>query len=260
MKIKLLNVFLVSVLSANITFASNSQVSGKDNKYSKGLPLVYSKTKPTPSNGSFGFSRLFVTSMKDKVVSFVHKTVDSINYNRYKLGGRRFDADKGIYVLDCSDYVDNILENVYPDAYMNLVDAAGTAKPTSLSYYNFFRRLSDSNDYWSKVDGVEGLEPGDILVFKNKKSLRSGAAGHVMIVMKKPVRSGSAYLVRVADAAPHRHSNDTREAQKSGIGIGTLLLKVHPSTGKPTAYAWQIGSRWKNNVWFAMGRPGEVSI
>ena len=41
----------------------------------------------------------------------------------------------------------------------------------------------------------------------------------------------------------------------SGIGIGTLQLKVNPKTGEPSAYAWKVGSCWKKNVKFAMARP-----
>ena len=76
-----------------------------------------------------------------------------------------------------------------------------------------------------------------------------------MVVMNKPVFDEDAYLVRVADSAPSGHSEDTRRAHKSGIGIGTLLLKVDSRTGRPSAYAWKVGSRWKQNVTFAMARP-----
>lgn len=201
----------------------------------------------------------FVASIEQRLVQFVHKTISTIQYSAYKLGGRRFDASKGIYVLDCSDYVDNILHAIYPKAYSNLVNSSGTDKPTSQHYFEFFNGLSEAdNYYWSKIDEVDQLQPGDILVFRKKNGFRHGASGHVMIVMEKPIGESDEYLVRVADSAPVGHSQDTRVAHTSGIGIGTLLLKVDPNSGKPSAYAWKIGSRWVNNVSFAMARPAGV--
>jgi len=202
----------------------------------------------------------FVSSMQHRLVDFVHQTVDSVRYSAYKLGGRHFDTTRGIYVLDCSDYVDNILETVHPRAYWSLADATGSDKPTSQHYYEFFSGLSEyPSYYWNKVDDVEKLEPGDILVFRKTNAMhRQIAGGHVMVVMNKPVLDEDAYLVRVADSAPSGHSSDTRQGH-SGIGIGTILLKVDSKTGRPSAYAWKVGSRWKQNVTFAMARPVTMS-
>ncbi len=79
-----------------------------------------------------------------------------------------------------------------------------------------------------------------------------------MIVMSKPIFDTNAFLVRVADSASAGHGDDTRSHHVSGIGIGTLLLKVNPHTGQPNAYAWNFSSYWNNNVKFAMGRPKDI--
>jgi hypothetical protein len=73
--------------------------------------------------------------------------------------------------------------------------------------------------------------------------------------MDKPVQEGNTFKIRIADSAPTGHSRDTRIPSASGIGIGTMLLKVNLKTYQPYAYAWKIGSRWQNNVNFAMARP-----
>lgn len=201
------------------------------------------------------FARMgFVNSFEQRLVSFVKQTVGTLRYSAYKWGGRRFDTSRGIYVLDCSDYVDNILQAVYPRAYSNLVHMTGTEKPTSQHYYDFFSNLEDTSHYWNRVDDVDQLQPGDIMVFRTKNSVGNEIGGHVMVVMNKPVAEDNAYSVRVADSAPSGHSQDTRHANASGIGIGTLLLKVNDS-GQPSAYAWKIGARFKSNVNFAMARP-----
>lgn len=197
----------------------------------------------------------FISSISERLVTFVHKTVNTLRYSTYKFGGTHFDTSRGVYVLDCSDYIDNVLAAVYPAAYFDLVHTSGSDKPTTQHYYEFFSTLDNgSKDYWSRIDNVEDLEAGDILVFRYKGiGMRRG--GHVMVVMDKPIRDDDIFLVRVADSAPSGHSSDTRQGRVSGIGIGTLMLKANPKTGEPFAYAWKIGARWEKNVNFAMARP-----
>lgn len=194
-----------------------------------------------------------VASLGQHLVSFVMNTVDTLNFTKYKFGGSRFDISHGVYVLDCSSYVDHILQKVYPLAYSKLVNATGSDRPTTQHYYDFFSGLTDhSKHYWSKVGDVSNLQPGDILVYRFKND----TGGHVMVVMDKPVRDYSnAFAVRVADSASGAHSDDTRQHHTSGIGIGTLLLRVNKKTGTPSAVAWRIGSPWQKNVNIAMARP-----
>lgn len=209
--------------------------------------------QPTHTSG-------FVTSIRQGLVQFVKNTVATLSYSAYKLGGSHFDPQNGIYVLDCSSYVDNTLRTVNPNAYLSLINSTGTDRPSSLNYYDFFKELPQQNNaYWSKIDEVEQLQPGDIVVFRYKK-IRRNANGHVMVVMNRPIRYGNIYMLSVADSAPEGHSQDTRLPHVSGIGIGTLLFRVNPETGQPFAYAWKIGSPWKGNVNFAMARPIENQI
>ncbi len=111
--------------------------------------------------------------------------------------------------------------------------------------------------YWNKVDNVKELQPGDILVFRNNKNSHTGVSGHVMVVMNKPTRIQDAFMVRVTDSASSGHSQDTRLPHTSGIGIGTMQIKVNPDTGEPSAYAWKLGSTFEHHVNFAMARPSE---
>jgi hypothetical protein len=202
-----------------------------------------------------------VSSIEKRLVSFVHDSVAKLRYSAYKLGGSHFDPQRGIYIVDCSGYVDHALSVVYPKAYLSLVDSTGTEKPNTMQYYDFFKGLSDGNEdanqHWSKVEDIEKLRPGDILVFRYKNRHGEMTGGHVMFVMEKPVRDQDAYLVSVADSAPVGHSDDTRSPHVSGIGIGTILLKVNPKTGEPSAYAWNLNAHWVHNVNFAMARPIE---
>ena len=197
----------------------------------------------------------FVTSIEQRVVKFVQQTVNNLNFSAYQMGGARFDLAHGVYILDCSTYIDHILKAVYPRAYSSLVNSTGAGKPSSQHYYDFFSKLPTTSKYWDKVEKVKQLRPGDVLVFRYHDSQKAVTGGHVMMVMNKPVPHAAGYMVRVADSAAAGHSADTRLPHTSGIGIGTLMLKVNPKTGKPAAYAWKMGAAWKQNVHFAMARP-----
>jgi hypothetical protein len=189
-------------------------------------------------------------------VNFVHRTVATLRYSDYKLGGRKFDPSRGVYIVDCSSFVDHILRRTSPHAYTSLVSATGADTPATQHYYDFFTELSNGPDnFWNKVDAVQELRAGDILVFRYKNHRGYQTGGHVMVVMDKPIRDSDVFFVRVADSAPSRHSQDTRQWNEAGIGIGTLVLKVNPRTGKPAAFAWGLGGLWNKNVNFAMARP-----
>ncbi len=226
---------------------------------SPGEPLNHDLAAVNSTHFFSNFPGNWMRSVKKDMVDFVEKTVDNLHYSSYKLGGKRFDPEKGVYILDCSNFVDNVLQNVYPNAYSNLVNSVGADNPASEHYFNFFRELADESDsHWNKINDVEKLQPGDILVFRYKNSRGVETGGHVMVVMDKPERVSDVYFVRVADSAPSRHSEDTRQVHESGIGIGTLLLRANPKTGKPSAFAWGVNGYWNKNVKFAMARPIEV--
>lgn len=225
------------------------------NASSDSLTLPESTVDSSSSSSFLSSTGMFPRVGKD-VVKFVHTTVDHLRYSIYKLGGSHFDTNRGVYIVDCSNFVDHILQHVSPHAYSSLVSATGAESPASQQYYNFFKELSaEDNNYWNKVENVENLLPGDILVFRYKNARGNQTGGHVMVVMDKPIGNNDSYLVKVADSASSRHSNDTRQYNESGIGIGTLLLKANHATGRPQAYAWAQNSYWHNNVTFAMARP-----
>jgi hypothetical protein len=224
-----------------------------------GAPAKVTVSVTTTTTTQARPSRLgyIAASMHKHIVDFVKNTVATLRYSDYKLGGSKFDTSKGIYVVDCSNFVDQILKEVSPHAYTSLVNATGAPTPATQHYYEFFKELSNnSDDYWNKINNVEQLRAGDILVFRTKNSRHGAGAGHVMVIMEKPTKDMGVYFVRVADSAPARHSEDTRQRNEGGIGIGTLLLKTAKS-GRPSAYAWGVGGYWNKNVNFAMARPTE---
>lgn len=236
----------------------SSHTSSLNSVLTANLKKISSSENISPISNNTSSSQRF-SAVSHELVGFIHKTVNTFHYSAYRLGGKLFDMKKGIYVLDCSGFVDKILQKTCPKAYSSLVDATGADAPASQHYYHFFNELAyDPDNYWNKVENVDQLRPGDILVIRYKNSRGIQTGGHVMVVMDKPEKDTDVFYVRVADSAPTRHSEDTREYNTSGIGIGTLLLKANARTGQPIAYAWGIGGYWNKNASFAMARPVDV--
>lgn len=197
-------------------------------------------------------SIVFASTTEHGIVALVHSAVASMHHSVYRYGGSYFNMSRGIYDVDCSDYVDNLLKISQPRAYADLTDSMGTERPTTSDYYRFFNDLPEDprNIPWQRVNNVQSLRPGDILVFRNHHG-----GGHVMVVMDQPTPArGDAYMVQVSDSASARHSDDTRAPHVSGVGIGTMMLKANPETGKPDAYAWTVDSGW-DPVRIAMAEP-----
>ncbi len=250
----ILSVFTTSPTKTETATITTPQVTSTPSSYTTKSTATETTTTPEPPVSSWHPS--FALSLEKHVVNFVHKVVENLHYSDYKLGGRKFDTSRGVYIVDCSSFVDHILQRVTPQAYLSLVNATGADAPATQHYYEFFTELGNSEDnFWNKVEAVDQLRPGDILVFRYKNSRGSETGGHVMVVMDKPIRDSDVFFVRVADSAPSRHSQDTRQRNEAGIGIGTLLLKINPHTGRPAAYAWGLGGLWNRNVNFAMARP-----
>lgn len=198
----------------------------------------------------------FAHTTKLHLVDLVHRAISALHFSRYRFGGTYFNLSRGIYEVDCSDYVDHLLRMAEPGAYHTLVASTHTEKPTSADYFRFFKNLPENPiSGWQEIDNVADLKPGAILVFRYSDE-NDAPGGHVMVVMDKPVPTydGNAFAVRVSDSASSRHSNDTRSPHTSGIGIGTLMLKVDPHSGEPNAYAWTLNSGWKS-IEAAMAEP-----
>ncbi|QLH43287.1 MAG: hypothetical protein HWD59_11595 [Coxiellaceae bacterium] len=78
-------------------------------------------------------------STTSRIIATVNHTVANITHNSYKFGGNYFNAIKGIYKLDCSSYVGQVLKIADPSAYASITDWARVYKPVSRDYYAFSR-------------------------------------------------------------------------------------------------------------------------
>lgn len=191
----------------------------------------------------------------------VDEALNGLTYTIYRLGAPQlWDSVKGIYEVDCSGFVNRMVEDATPEAYDELRDARNVSRPRVGDYYDFFKSIAvgGTKGRWRRPAHASYLGPGDLLVYRYLVDPGTGATGHSMIVVSSAVRDttrgSNIYRVRVADSARSGHTNDNRGALGSGVGAGEILVKVD-ANGQPIAYSWSLTGPFYTDVTLAMGRP-----
>ena len=69
------------------------------------------------------------------------EALNALRDTSYVFGGNLFDALRGIYKVDCTGYLNAVLEDSAPTAYDAVRKAQGTTRPSASHYANFFRSL-----------------------------------------------------------------------------------------------------------------------
>lgn len=160
----------------------------------------------------------------------------------------------GVYLCDCSDYLNTLLKRSRPDAYRELPNYQKS--PTTKDYYTLFSTLKtrpSAGSAWYRIQDVRKLCPGDVVVWRNE----TAGTGHVGLVLSQaainPSRT-SEVLVRIADSTLSPHADDTRAAGDTGIGSGVIGLKID-SKGQAVGMYWRGGvSTMVQPVRVAVGR------
>lgn len=160
---------------------------------------------------------------------------------------------------DCSGYVDYALRRVLPEAY-DKVPHPNTQRPLANDWYNFLKERyqtasTQESVRWREIIHVRELVPGDLVVWLRPENVSGDNTGHIMIVAAKPTAGrASEWLVRVTDSTTSPHTNDTRGTTRTGIGAGTIGLKVD-GWDRPIAYYWRGGASYNAyDTPIAMGR------
>jgi hypothetical protein len=195
------------------------------------------------------------------LVTRVDEALNALTYTIYDtVPPLDWNDDTGVYKVDCTGYVNRMVEDAVPEAYDELGDARGTTHPAAKDYYYFFKSISigGTRGRWRRPERVSSLRPGDLLVYRYKEDPGTGSTGHAMIVVGIPVkdstRGSSIYRVRVSDSARSGHTRDNRDSDTSGVGAGEILVRVD-SNGQPVSYTWSTTGPFHTDIYLAMGRP-----
>ena len=195
------------------------------------------------------------------LVERVDEALNALNYTIHKMDSdQSWDDEDGIYKVDCSGYVNRMLEDAVPEAYDEVREARDASRLRSSDYYYFFKSIASggTKGRWRRPAHVADLGPGDLLVWRYKTDPGTGSTGHTTIVVGEAVedttRGSHIYRMRVTDAARSGHTRDNRGETGSGVGAGEILVKVD-SSGQPISYAWSTTGPFHTDIFMAMGRP-----
>ena len=173
----------------------------------------------------------------------------------------RMDEAAGLYETDCSGLVGYILKRVVPEHWAVLVAEAGRRRPRAVEFYEFFKARAAAGAEgrgWRGIERLADARPGDIIAWRRTEVAPGGDTGHVVILASVPAaEAGGVFRVVVIDSTGLRHDADSRPAGTSGVGRGTMWLRVDEG-GRP------VGFRRNARVDFravpvAIGRPVEPS-
>jgi hypothetical protein len=189
----------------------------------------------------------------------VDEALNAMTYTEHRLSDQAWSDDRGVYKVDCSGYVNRMVEDAVPEAYDELRDARDRSRPLAVDYYYFFRTITigGTKGRWRRPARVSYLRPGDVVAVKYDELSETGTTGHMMIVVGVPERDtrwSNVWKVRVTDSAKSGHTSDSRGTGDTGVGVGTILIQAD-SSGQPVRYAWSLKAYWKSDNRLALGRP-----
>ncbi len=250
---KLLPIVLASVAFSVVSVSSQAHTRHHHENHHHKQSVVRATAEPVAA------AKIADPDATNPLVKLVNRTIRDNHYSTYRLGGTYFNLTRGVFIIDCSGYLDKLLQAAEPQAFQQVVKASGTARPNSLSYFNFIKKLPlyTPKQNWYRITKVSELTPGSVLIFRYKNLYGRRAGGHVMIIVSKPKvykNNSHEYIVRVADSTPFPHSRDTRNGRRCGIGEGTMLLHVN-NAGYPNGYAWSVGAHFEHEMKYAMAQP-----
>jgi len=196
----------------------------------------------------------FVNEMR-RENDFLNKSTSYYSHTTY------MNESTGTRRTDCSGFVGYALNRVLPDAYAK-VPHPDTYKPLADDWYNYLSTRyttasTQSTPRWRKIVKAMDLKPGDVVVWLTPDNVTSENTGHIMIVNGYPKAGRSdknEVLVPIIDSTTAPHANDSRGTTMTGVGSGTIGLKVD-SYGKPTGYYWRGGLSYNSYATkIALGR------
>jgi hypothetical protein len=146
------------------------------------------------------------------------------------------DTVSGVYNLDCSGFVDLLLKQFAPRQFAALPVEPGHARPRAATYYELIHGLTQHPlPGWVPVQKLAEAQPGDIIAWELSAAAPSDT-GHVAIVAEAPVQVASdLYQVTVYDSSRIPHDNDSRREGTSGVGKGTITIRVNQQ-GEPIEF------------------------
>lgn len=194
------------------------------------------------------------------------------------------EPNKGIYEVDCSGFVNHVLDIVHPKALLEVQEFSQNLqdypKPKEENqpwplHYMLFLQSKDSQKpkrHWKSIENALELKPGDIIAYAARnveiqkklspamgtiqKDYCSERGQHVMIV-SGPIQPETGWVwVPVFDSTKIPHGPKDMRGKEGGIGNGMIGLELDPKKA-PIHLKWSDASRSVLNRNIRMGRVHE---
>jgi hypothetical protein len=165
------------------------------------------------------------------------------------------DKSRGAYDMDCSGFVDYLLQQIAPEQFAPLRIEPGHTRPRAAMYFDLFTRLNKSpSPGWVAVPKLGEVRRGDIIAWELAASTdKPGDTGHVVIVAAAPVeQTNHLYRVQVYDSSVIHHDDDSRPEGTNGVGEGVITFRVD-TNGKPIGFQFNSHAHYHGEP-IAIGR------
>jgi hypothetical protein len=168
------------------------------------------------------------------------------------------DEPTGEYHCDCSGLVSYLLRKEMPAHYAAVPFPKPWRHPRAVEFYDAFTAAParpKSGDRWQRIDRLADARPGDVAAWRKATIPETGTTGHVVLFDSTPKPAGeNLFEVVVIDSTGRPHKDDTRPADVTGVGRGTIYLKTDPA-GRPIAFATRSPDGPFTPYAIAVGRP-----
>jgi hypothetical protein len=168
------------------------------------------------------------------------------------------DEGAGEYFCDCSGFVGWVLRKETPEAYRAVKFPKTTKRPRAVDYYEaFLAAPADAKEAkgWVRVERVADAHVGDILAWRKVVIPEQGTTGHVVVLDSAPKAVAvDVYEIVVIDSTSRPHHEDTRKGDETGLGRGTVYVKVDEE-GKASGFGSRGPDGPFSKVPVAIGRP-----
>jgi len=148
--------------------------------------------------------------------------------------------DAGEYHCDCSGLITYLLKKELPAHYKAVVFPVKFKHPRASDFTDWFASLPaqvEAGKLWHKVENLTDAKAGDLLAWRKDPVPPTGNTGHIVLIDGAPKRVAEGiYSVEVIDSTTAGHENDTRKKGETGVGRGTIYVKVD-AAGRPVARA-----------------------
>jgi hypothetical protein len=178
------------------------------------------------------------------------------------------DEPNGAYGVDCSGLATYLLKRVSRAHLVAVPKGEGRAHPLALDFYRAFASASTEEEEgrWRRIERLADARPGDFLAWCHDPP-KPGSTGHVLLIAEAPVleedavaktaggapAKGRLWRLVVIDSTSSPHGQDTRKAEESGVGRGTMWFEADEA-GRPRGYRWSRAGGTTHIEPIVMGR------